>query len=477
VDAKGSPVQKYPDIEILSVIPPEEGKGLGQGIGNIFKQFGRSGSREHQIRTGRQYAGLLEEPIESVLPDKSADPFHKGVKLTFIPARVVSNAAEVQAIVEKALPADSLAPVKPKVELLPQQGNVPAPVAVSLPPRQAEHRGNVVAALRKGIGVVASLRDDVMELYAGRLTPEPFGVDRPATDNPRDPLYGGKTITVNLQSPAPASALAGVLKDFFGQVVKPEETYRVEPSGATGDAPASAHNVSLSATAWARVEEVKRAFREAGTRTSPPFVLSKGPFQKEESIGSAVAHDLKSSAIMATILSWVGMILYLALRFRTWLHGIAAVVALVHDVLVALGFIALCGVLVPKAFGLQFEFSLQTVAAALTIIGFSVNDTIVIFDRIRENSQLMRRESLRNIIDLSVNQTMSRTILTSLTVFMVVTLLYAVTMRSAGGIADFAFPMIIGVISGTYSTIFIASPFLLLGRPAEFSAKPPAPVP
>jgi preprotein translocase SecF subunit len=233
--------------------------------------------------------------------------------------------------------------------------------------------------------------------------------------------------------------------------------------------------LTLSAAAWNRIDEVKSALREAGAKTPAPVVLAKGPFQKEAMVGAAVAKELKENAIIASILSWAVMILYLALRFRSWLHGIAAVVALIHDVLITIGVIALCGLLVPKGWGLNFEFSLQTVAAALTIIGFSVNDTIVIFDRIRENLQVMRREPLRQVIDLSVNQTMSRTILTSLTVFMVVVLLYAVTVRSPGGIAEFAFPMIIGILSGTYSTIYIAAPFLLLGKRPEASARTSVP--
>jgi SecD/SecF fusion protein len=373
--------------------------------------------------------------------------------------------------VEKALPAAPAEGEKPRVDLLPQEGNLPAPVAVSLTKAQAESRKAVVDALRQSIGIVNSLRDDVVELFGSQLAKEPFENERPATENARDPFYGGKTVTVRLQDPAPAGAVEGVLKEVFPAASYPstKDLFRVE---APSDAPVTAVNLTLAPAAWSRFEEIKTAFKAASVRPSPPFVLSKGPFQKEATVGSAVASDLQESAIIATVLSWVVMIIYLAVRFRTWLHGIAAVVALVHDVLCSIGAIALCGLLVPKSWGLNFEFGLQTVAAALTIIGFSVNDTIVIFDRIRENMPLMRREPFRKIIDVSVNQTLSRTILTSLTVFFTVVLLYTITMRSAGGIAEFAFPMIVGVLVGTYSSVYIAAPFLILGKREGEDARP-----
>jgi SecD/SecF fusion protein len=472
-DAKGAKITKYPDLEIISVIPPEEGKSLSGSLRSLVG-FARTGSLEHQVKTSRQYPGIDEETIESSKPDKDADPFHRGLRLRFIPARPVTGAAEVVQIVEKALPAGS-AP-KPDAEILPAEGALPAPVAVSLTKAQAEQRAAVEAALRKEIGIVNSLRDDIVELFAAKLAPEPVGESRAATDNPRDPFFGGKTVPIRLAAPATASALEGVLKDLFAGATNPKEVYKVEPVGGSGDGASATMGLTLSATAWNRFDEVKSALREAGAKSPAPFVLAKGPFQKEAMVGAAVASELKENAIKAALLSWVVMILYLALRFRSWLHGIAAVVALVHDVLATVGVIALCGLLVPKSWGLNFEFSLQTVAAAMTIIGFSVNDTIVIFDRIRENMQSMRREPMRQIIDLSVNQTMSRTILTSLTVFLVVVLLYGVTVRSPGGIAEFAFPMIIGILSGTYSTIYIASPFLLLGKRPEGSGRPAVPV-
>jgi SecD/SecF fusion protein len=194
--------------------------------------------------------------------------------------------------------------------------------------------------------------------------------------------------------------------------------------------------------------------------------FSAGPFSKVESIGGAVARELQRNAVIAVILSWLGMILYLAVRFE-FKFGLGAVIALIHDVLISLGSVILFNMLIPKSSGMRLEINLSSVAAFLTIIGYSVNDTIVIFDRIRENFKLMKGESLRKIIDRSVNETLGRTIWTSLTVFLTVTILFGITARSGGGIASFAFPMIIGVVVGTYSSVFIATSLLLGGEKKE----------
>jgi SecD/SecF fusion protein len=192
------------------------------------------------------------------------------------------------------------------------------------------------------------------------------------------------------------------------------------------------------------------------------FGFSAGAFSRVENIGGAVARELQRNAVIAVILSWLGMILYLAVRFE-FKFGLGAVIALIHDVLISLGSLILFNMIVPKSWGISLEINLSTVAAFLTIIGYSVNDTIVVFDRIRENIKLMKGESITKIIDRSINETLGRTIWTSLTVFLTVVVLFGITARSGGGIASFAFPMITGVVVGTYSSIFIATS-LLIGR-------------
>lgn len=169
-------------------------------------------------------------------------------------------------------------------------------------------------------------------------------------------------------------------------------------------------------------------------------------------VGATHAAAMMHKAVIAVILAFIGIIIYVWLRFE-FLFGIAGVLALVHDVLVTIGVFS--GLFI---FGYR-ELSLTIVAAILTIIGYSINDTVVIFDRIREDLKIMKRLDLKTIINTAVNQTLSRTILTTFT-----TLLVVLSLLFFGGQAvnDFAFTMLIGCLSGIYSTVFIAAPILLL---------------
>jgi len=189
--------------------------------------------------------------------------------------------------------------------------------------------------------------------------------------------------------------------------------------------------------------------------------LSGGPFPQAGTVGVMVSRTLQQNAVLAILLSWIGMIIYLAFRFELK-YGLAAVVALVHDVIIAVGGTVLFNRLVPDTWGINVEINFVSVAAFMTIIGYSVNDTIVIFDRVRENLNEMKGETFGNIINASVNQTLSRTIITALTVFLTVVILFGITAQSGGGIASFAFPMVIGCIAGVYSTVYIASPFVMM---------------
>ncbi|HEX7898173.1 MAG TPA: protein translocase subunit SecD [Planctomycetota bacterium] len=189
--------------------------------------------------------------------------------------------------------------------------------------------------------------------------------------------------------------------------------------------------------------------------------LAEDPFVAQDQLGSAVAKELRNSTVRAMIVSWVLMIIYIAFRFDSWKYGVSAVIALVHDSLITIAFIALAGALAPKSWGLSFEMGLTTMAAILTIIGYAINDKIVVFDRIRENLQLMKKESFTDVINASVNQTMSRTMLTGVMVWVAAIILYVLTMHTGGGIAEFSFPLIVGILAGTYSTIWIACPIVL----------------
>ena len=167
-----------------------------------------------------------------------------------------------------------------------------------------------------------------------------------------------------------------------------------------------------------------------------------------ESVGPVIGQELRTKGILAVVLSMIGMLLYIWFRFELR-FGVGALIATFHDVMVVLGLYAL----------LDFEFNLTTVAAFLTLVGYSVNDTVVIFDRVRENIRLTRREPLLAVINRSINQTLSRTILTSGT-----TLLATGALLFFGGdvLRGFAFVLSVGIIVGTYSSIYVASPFAVL---------------
>jgi preprotein translocase subunit SecF len=165
--------------------------------------------------------------------------------------------------------------------------------------------------------------------------------------------------------------------------------------------------------------------------------------QATEIVGPAVGQELRSKGLLATVLSLVVILGYLAFRFQ-FSFGVGAVVATIHDLLITLAFLAF----------FRYDMSLNVIAAILTMTGFSTNDTIVIFDRIRENLRGMRRDSMNHIINVSVNQTLGRTVITSGTA-----LLTALALFFFGGevLHGFAFTMIVGIITGTYSSVFIAA--------------------
>jgi preprotein translocase subunit SecF len=176
----------------------------------------------------------------------------------------------------------------------------------------------------------------------------------------------------------------------------------------------------------------------------------KGPeIRRIELVGPKVGKDLKTKALWAVGLSFLAILIYVGIRFRDFSYGLGGIVALVHDVIVTYGAISL----------LNLEYSLSLLAVILSIIGFSINDTIVIFDRVRENIKKMRKESLQEIFNTSVNECLGRTILTTGTVMMVVLILFFF-----GGdvIHDFTTALIVGLITGTYSTVYIASPVVLV---------------
>ncbi len=166
-----------------------------------------------------------------------------------------------------------------------------------------------------------------------------------------------------------------------------------------------------------------------------------------EIVGPKVGAELRRQAVVVTLYALAGMLVYIAFRFE-WVYGAAAVLAVFHDVLITLGLFSI----------FHFEISLTVIAALLTLVGYSMNDTIVIFDRIRENARLMRREAFPAIVNRSINQTLSRTILTSGLTFLTVVVLFAM-----GGqvLRAFSFALVVGILVGTYSSFGIAAPLVV----------------
>ena len=193
------------------------------------------------------------------------------------------------------------------------------------------------------------------------------------------------------------------------------------------------------------------------------FYTSNFAVRNVEIVGPQVGGQLRKQALMATLYSLAGMLVYLWFRFEL-IYGMGAVVACFHDTIITVGFFSL----------LNKEITLTVIAAILTLIGYSMNDTIVVFDRIRENIKLLRRENLADIVNKSINQTLSRTILTSGLTFLTVLSLYVF-----GGevLRGFSLALVIGIMIGTYSSIAVAAPMLVAYQDWRAKQRPAEAVP
>ena len=198
--------------------------------------------------------------------------------------------------------------------------------------------------------------------------------------------------------------------------------------------------------------KVRKALETFGPETKPQTHLEADPNAAFEivgtdAVGAIAGAQLRNKAIAVTLAALVGILMYIALRFE-WTYGAAAVIAVFHDVLVTLGFFSI----------FQWEVSLTVIAALLTLVGFSVNDTIVVFDRIRENRKLHRRDSLYKVTNDSINQTLSRTVITSGLVFLSV---LAMVLFGGEVLRGFSLALLVGIVFGTYSSVAIASPIMV----------------
>ena len=197
---------------------------------------------------------------------------------------------------------------------------------------------------------------------------------------------------------------------------------------------------------------VREALNDFGQESAPATELEADPnaaykIVGTDAVGAIAGAQLRNKAIAVTLAALVGILIYIAARFE-WTYGAAAVIAVFHDVLVTLGFFSI----------FQIEISLNVIAALLTLVGFSVNDTIVVFDRVRENRKLHRRDSLYKITNDAINQTLSRTVITNGLVFLSV---LALVLFGGDVLRAFSLALFIGVVFGTYSSIAIASPIMV----------------
>jgi preprotein translocase subunit SecF len=267
----------------------------------------------------------------------------------------------------------------------------------------------------------------------------PLGID----------FSGGTLVVIRFQQPVAIEHVRSALASIPGD--KTIQPYGAA-SGVTGNEWLIRLPLSEDATAGAALEgaaleetaeQVVAGLKNAGVGEFE--VLSK------EVVGPVIGRDLQRKGILATVFSLLGIMTYIALRFR-WTFGVGAMSASVHDVLITLSILTLTG----------YELSLNVIAAILTLVGYGVNDQIVVFDRVRENLRVHRREPLDVVINKSVNQTLPRTVITAGTTALSVLALY---LFGGDVLEAFAFAMLVGIITSTYSTVFIASAVAVLLSP------------
>ena len=274
---------------------------------------------------------------------------------------------------------------------------------------------------------------------------------------PRGVEFAGGTVVVEqFEQPTSVQQVRSVLDRFFpggGQ------NAMVQAYGDPSQRQVMIHVPHVGAEAGTSLSTTAQQIEEALRKGS----LSSFKRQAAEIVSPTVGRELTTKGLWATVLSLGGILLYLAFRFQ-FSFGVGAVVATIHDLLITIAFLSF----------FQYDLTLNVIAAILTMTGYSTNDTIVIFDRIRENLRSMRRDSLHHVINISVNQTLGRTVITSGTA-----LLTALALFFFGGevLKGFAFTMVVGIITGTYSSVFIAAAIVSFWRgtgPTRAAAHAPA---
>jgi preprotein translocase SecF subunit len=259
---------------------------------------------------------------------------------------------------------------------------------------------------------------------------------------------GGALVEIQLEQPVPVQDVRTIMSNAgfggaeitrFGQ----EASYLIKVKGAEASTPAG-NAVAGSDSVSTAEREVAKKIQDA---LSAGITGQKVTVLRVETVGPKIGSELRKAAFGAVIYSLLGILVYLSWRFQ-FRFAVAAVIATAHDALVMLAFFSFAGL----------EISISGIAAILTVVGYSLADTVVVFDRIRENLTLRRREDLGTLINTSINETLSRTIITSGTIMLT---LVALLVFGGTVIREFSLAMTVGIIAGTYSSIFIAAPILL----------------
>ncbi|MGV3502201.1 MAG: protein translocase subunit SecDF [Adhaeribacter sp.] len=269
---------------------------------------------------------------------------------------------------------------------------------------------------------------------------------------------GGRSYVVDFDKAVPASDVRSALLDEFKDAGTEVKTF-----GASNRL-----KITTSYLADDESTEADQTVQTALQAGLKEYSAENPTIKSSSKVGATMADDIQNTAILAVLLSFAGIFLYVMLRFRKWQYSLGGVVALIHDSLMVIAFFAFA-----RAFGLSYEMDQVFIASILTIIGFSINDTVVIYDRIREYLGNSPKAKLKDVINPALNHTFSRTIITSLTVLFVVLVLFIFGGETLRG---FSFAMLVGVLSGTYSTLFIATP-LVLDASSDDAQKPAAPAP
>ena len=469
-----------------------------------------------EINTSEQELAKVRSTLSDVFGDKLA---RNAVSFT-APAVIEAKAKETPPVNESASPKEAAPPKEeaPAKETAPPKEAAPAPESPEKKPAESPNKdqsrrdlpSRTLLAAADPEAVLLAMADDqpaaekpaAEEPAAARAAAEKAAAERPAAEPvavpsrskaqaPRKQALPAEAATTATSPPiekpldiGPDPFLGGSLSQLTFKLELNYGAVEQLIASAIETAKLSSESLSFHLSNAEYAEGDQRAYKEWDLKimllpekteallTAMQQHIADSPiFPASSQIGAAVAGNTQLVAIYALVASWICIIIYLWVRFQGVAFGLAAVIALIHDVFVMLGGIAISIYIAPFLGFLMiepFKINLPIVAAFLTIIGYSVNDTIVVFDRIREVRG--KDPSLtRKMVNDSTNQTLSRTLLTSFTVFLVVVVLY---FRGGDAIHGFAFALIIGVATGTYSSIYVAAPILLwlVGKHKERAA-------